>query len=177
MDIFSHSLWTGLIFKKRKNIWWPVFFSIAPDIFSNGVYVVVSVIQGVSIIDSTRIHFNPATPDIIKILYSITHSLPIFAAAFLIAWFFLKKPWLPLAAWGIHIAIDIPFHSTDFFATPFLFPVSSFRINSVSWGENNYILIANFCLLAIIYLGFFIFKNKRKRFATYFKEKRKLIKR
>jgi hypothetical protein len=177
MDIFSHGLWTGVIFKNDKKIWWPIFFSVAPDIFSNGIYMVLSVIKGVSFIDSSREHLNPIRPDIIPILYSVTHSLVFFALAFLIVWFILKKPWWALGAWGIHIAIDIPFHSTKFFATPFLYPLSSFSVNSINWGDKSYILIINFCLLAIIYLGFFIFKNKRKHFLTYFNEKRKLIKR
>jgi len=177
MDIFAHSLWTGVIFKKNKKIWWPLFFGVAPDIFSNGIYVAFSIIKGISFVDSSREHLNPVRPDIIPILYSITHSLVFFAIAFLIVWLILKRPWWPLAVWGIHILIDIPGHSAKFFATPFLYPLSSFSVNSsMNWG-NISILLINYSILAIIYLGFFVFKNKRKHFVTYFNEKRKLIKR
>jgi hypothetical protein len=177
MDIFSHSLWTGAIYRKDKKIWWPIFFSVAPDIFSNGIFVVLSIIKGVSFIDGSREHLNPIKPDWIPVLYSIAHSLVFFAIVFLIVWLILKKPWWPLAAWGIHIVADIPFHSTQFSATPFLFPISSFKVDSISWSEDSFVLIINFCLLAIIYLGFYVLKNKKKRFGTYFNEKRKLKKR
>ena len=177
MDIFAHSLWTGLIFRKTKKIWWPIFFSVAPDIFSNGIYLAISVVRGVSIIDSSREHLNPVRPEIIPILYSITHRLVIFAIVFLIVWLILKKPWWALGAWGIHILIDIPGHSAKFFATPFLYPLSSLAVDSsMNWG-NSYILFINYSILAILYLWIFLFKNRRKRFITYFNEKRKLIKR
>jgi len=177
MDIFSHSLWAGVIYRKDKKIWWPIFFSVAPDIFSNGIYMVISLFRGVSIIDSSRIHLNPVRPEIIPFLYSVSHSLIFFAIAFLVVWFILKKPWWPLAAWGIHIVVDIPFHSVKYFATPFLYPLSSFTINSINWGDKTYVLMINFSVLAVIYLGLYIFKNKRRHFATYFNQKRKLVKR
>jgi hypothetical protein len=177
MDIFAHSLWTGVIYNKDKKIWWPILFGIAPDLLSNGIYVVFSVFRGATFIDSSREHLNPARPDIIPLLYSITHSLIFFALAFLAVWLILKKPWWPLAAWGIHILIDIPGHSANFFATPFLYPLSSFSVNSPMNWSNIQIVFINYAILALIYFCFFIVKNKRKHFATYFNAKRKLLKR
>lgn len=177
MDIFSHSLWTGLIYRKEKKIWWPIIFSVAPDLFSNGIYVVISIFKGISFVDSTRVHLNPVGPEIIPTLYSFSHSLVFFAIAFIAVWLILKKPWWPLAAWGIHILVDIPFHSVKYFATPFLYPLSSFSIDSINWGDNNYILAINFCVLAVIYFALYITKNKRKHLVTYFNAKRKLVKR
>ncbi len=60
MDIFSHGLWTNAVFevaaqaklKKRKTlkIWLAIFFGIMPDLFSFGVFFVVSIFQKFSVI-------------------------------------------------------------------------------------------------------------------------------
>jgi len=175
MDIFSHALWTGLVYRKEKKIWWPIFFSVAPDIFSNGIYVISALISGVPFLDISREHLSPAHPAYVKVLYSSTHSLIIFVAVFLLVWLLLKKPWWPLAAWGLHIAIDIPTHTAEYSATPFLFPVSNFKISSISY-VNSYFLIANFSILAILYFGLFVIKNKQKSLRAYLHEERKIKK-
>ncbi len=161
MDIFSHTLWTGLAFRKSKKIFWPIFFGVAPDIFSNGLFVFISVFGGIPFLDISRQHLNSSQPSYVPLIYSITHSLIFFAAAFLLVWLFLKKPWWPLGAWGLHIVADIPFHSAKFFATPFLFPLSSWRVNSISWND-TYILLINFSILAAAYLFIYFKKEKKK---------------
>jgi hypothetical protein len=45
-----------------------------------------------------------------------------------------------LAAWGLHILIDIPTHSLALFPTPFLWPVSDFKVNGIGW--DNPIILA-----------------------------------
>lgn len=96
-------------------------------------------------------------------MYRPTHSLIIFAAAFLLISLIRKKPMWEMAAWGLHIIYDIPFHEYRFFPTPFLWPFSSFTIDGWSWG-NPWIFFPNIILLAILYLCFFIVrKNHAKR--------------
>lgn len=178
MDIFAHGLWTGLVFRKYKGkkILWPIFFGIAPDIFSFGIYLSTSVLSsGVLLLDRSNEHLSAQIPRYVDFLYGLTHSFIIFITIFLLLWFWRKKPFWPLLAWGVHIAIDIPLHSAEFFPTPFLFPLSSFKISSISWG-NSYFLLANYSALAILYLAFFLAKNRKKRLITYLTEKRKLKK-
>lgn len=105
-------------------------------------------------------HDPNSFPSIIYILYNITHSLIIFGAIFLIVWMILKKPFLPLFAWGIHIILDIFTHSFEFFPTPFLWPISNFKIDAWIWGS-YWIFIPNVILLIILYSWFFI--NKRRK--------------
>ena len=35
--------------------------------------------------------------------------------------------------WLMHILIDIPTHSLDYYATRFLWPVSDYRIDGIAW--------------------------------------------
>ncbi len=164
MDVFAHGLWTGIIFKKykRKKILWPIFFGVAPDIFSFGIYLFISLISsGFSFFSRSPEHSGAQVPQYVSTLYGLTHSFIIFAVIFLLIWFWRKKPFWPILAWGIHIAIDVPLHSAEFFPTPFLFMVSSFKISSISWG-NPLIMILNYSAIAIIYLTIFLKSRKQK---------------
>jgi hypothetical protein len=92
--------------------------------------------------------------------YNTTHSLIIFLLAFALVWLLRKKAFFPLAAWGIHILIDIPTHSIGLFPTPFLWPFSNFKIDGMHW-DSALILIPNFALLIILY-SFWFYKQRVK---------------
>ncbi len=38
-------------------------------------------------------------------------------------------------AWGLHILIDIPTHSRKLWGPRFLWPISNFAVNGISWAE------------------------------------------
>ncbi len=162
MDIFSHGLWGGIAFgrKSKKMYWWSFFFGIMPDLFSFGILTAATIL-GLSSGPNFG-HGLPdpaAVPHYIHILYNITHSLIVFAFVFAIVWFLHKKHFLPLLAWGFHILIDIPTHSVAFFPTPFLWPISNFMVNGISWGQ-PIILVPDLILLVICY---FIWWLRRRR--------------
>ena len=95
-------------------------------------------------------------------LYDISHSLVVFSFAFLLVWAIRKNlpvpqgssrqtgPLWEMLAWGFHIVMDIFTHSDAFFPTPFLWPISDFHVNGMSWGQPQ-IFISNVTLLAILY--------------------------
>ena len=78
-----------------------------------------------------------------------------------IVWLFRKRPYWLMAGWGLHILVDIPTHAETFFPTPFLWPVSSFHVNGISWG-NPVIFFPNLVLLIVAY-AFWYLSWKRKR--------------
>jgi len=67
-----------------------------------------------------------------------------------------------LLAWALHIIIDIPTHSYELFPTPFLWPISDFKINGIPW-DNSIILIPDIILLIILYT-FWFYKSKKNQF-------------
>ena len=97
------------------------------------------------------------------LLYNITHSLIVFVAVFGIVWVVRRRVYWPLAAWGLHILVDIPTHAYAFFPTPFLWPVSDFKIDGMPWSS-PYIFIPNVVLLGVLYAWFFI-QRRRARIA------------
>jgi hypothetical protein len=166
MDILSHGLWGGVAFgrQNRKYFWLAFAIGMLPDIFSFGTLWMANLL---GIYERPDWHQGgpppmDSIPPFVSHLYNATHSLVIFLAVFLIVWAIRKKPFWLLGAWGLHILVDIPSHSFAFFPTPFLWPISDFKINGIQWG-NPVIYIPNLVLLAIFYIWFFLARNKNKR--------------
>ena len=165
MDIVSHGLWGGIAFgrKSKKTFLQSFFFGISPDLFSFGVFFVLNILGVHPRPDFSNGLPSPSViPEYIHSLYDFTHSLIVFGVVFGLVWLFRKKPFLPLAAWGLHILIDIPTHSFDFFPTPFLWPISDFGVDGISWGT-PIIWYSNFGLLILLYAITIIKLIKEKR--------------
>jgi membrane-bound metal-dependent hydrolase YbcI (DUF457 family) len=82
--------------------------------------------------------------------YNYTHSLVIWAAVVMIVFALTKKfPWI-LLGWFLHIFIDIFTHTEQFFATPFLFPLSGFKVSVISWAHPVFMAI-NYSSLLVLY--------------------------
>jgi hypothetical protein len=95
-------------------------------------------------------------------LYRITHSVVIFTIMFFLAWMLrrmflakdspLRRPPYEMLAWLFHIIVDIPTHSSAFYPTPFLWPISDYRfLGGFSWGQ-PWFIIANYSALGLCYL-------------------------
>ena len=163
MDVLSHGLWGGMAFgRKSRKIYWLAFaFGLMPDFFSFGIFSASTVLGLVSGPDwSAGPPDMSLIPSYVGSLYNITHSLVVFAVIFLLIWLWKKKPFLPLAAWGLHILVDIPTHSAKFFPTPFLWPLSDYKFNGTNWGQ-PYIFLPNLALLIVLYLWWFWSKRKK----------------
>ena len=191
MDIFAHGLWTyavfhnanspkddkmgefaGLkiisIFNKKRYVWLAVLFGLLPDLLSFGILFAANLING----DLTR--GKPALetlPTWIFASYNMTHSIVIFALAFVIIYIITRKWLWPLAAWAMHIITDVPTHSNGFFPTPFLWPISSYRFNGISWATGWFMLL-NYGALMLIFI--MIAHNRAKEKRTNFKKHRRI---
>ncbi len=170
MDIVSHGLYGSVLFGRssRKNFWIAFFFGIAPDLFSFGIYTVATWLGFFPHPDWTSgQHPAPeAIPQFVHTFYNFTHSFIVFGVIFLLIWLIRKKPYLLMFGWPLHILVDIPTHSDRFFPTPFLWPISDYKVNGHNWGSPE-IFIPNVILLASLYLWFFLLKRRmRKQYPT-----------
>ncbi len=167
MDTLSHGLWGSFAFGRRskKSFLLAFLFGIAPDLFSFGPFFVGSVF-GLF----TRPPFSStpppenAIPFFVHLLYRPTHSFIIFAAAFFIVWLIRQKPLWEMSAWGLHVLYDIPFHEQRFFPTPFLWPVSSYTVDGVSWAH-PLVFIPNVAALIALSVIFLYRKKRAKKYA------------
>jgi hypothetical protein len=154
MDFVSHALWGGVAFGRRNS---KVFFQVAvisvlPDILTEGLFGALYVL-GIGGMPGWE-HGHPNITDYpmwAQGLYDITHSLVVFAVVFALLWLIARKPVWPVAAWGLHILIDIPTHSLALFPTPFLWPLSDFRVDGISW-DTPIIWVIDISLLLTAYL-------------------------
>lgn len=166
MDIISHGLWsgTGFYHKSRKSFWTAFAFGVIPDFLAFGWFFTALLINlGLGKIDFTK--FEPPAKDFIPqyvhTIYNFTHSLFIFAAVFIIVWIIFKKPMLEMLTWGLHILMDIPTHNHVFFPTPFLYPLSSYKFDGISWASQPFFTI-NWIVLLLLY-SYLIYRYKSKR--------------
>lgn len=158
MDIVSHGLWGALAFgrKSRSSFWLAFGIGVAPDLLSFGILWTAAMVG----LEDTP-DFSQGTPPESSIplyvhhLYNVTHSAVVFLIVFLVVWFFLKRPLWELAAWGLHVLVDVPTHSHAFFPTPVLWPLVDWKFNGWQWMTPA-ILIPNFVLLALLYAWYFL---------------------
>mgnify|MGYP001572196393 CR=1 FL=1 len=59
--------------------------------------------------------------------------------------------------------MDIPTHAGERIATPFLWPVSDYRFNGISWSEPVFILVNYTALITVFaYIIYFTSKTNKK---------------
>jgi membrane-bound metal-dependent hydrolase YbcI (DUF457 family) len=144
MDVIAHGLWGGAFFGRKDKPHWRAAFLLgaAPDVLAFGPFLVTQIGS------SDWVDF----PRYVHQSYDVTHSLVVWAAVTGLVWLLRKSksfPWI-MAAWALHILCDIPLHSTDFFPTPYLWPLSTPLYNGTPWARQTFI-IANYTALAVTY--------------------------
>ena len=158
MDVFSHGLYGGVAFGRmsRRDYITAFLFGIGPDIVAFGTLFISSLIFSGTVGRPSL----ETIPSYVFTIYDFSHSLVVFAAFFAMVWFLGYTHFAKLTlAWPLHILVDIPTHDASFFPTPFLWPISDFHIDGVSWGHPM-IFIPNVILLLCLY-GFWYVQRKK----------------
>ncbi|OHB16532.1 MAG: hypothetical protein A2431_04285 [Candidatus Zambryskibacteria bacterium RIFOXYC1_FULL_39_10] len=134
---------------------------MGPDLLSFGPFFLFNFFRFESWFGENFVPPNSvAVPNIIHIIYSFTHSLVIYALFFALLWFLGKKSFAKLTlGWLLHILVDIPTHSAEFFPTPFLWPISNFHVDGIPWS-NPVIFIPNVILIIILYSYWYLKRKK-----------------
>lgn len=156
MDILAHFLWTFAIYWQHPKRWLAGIIGFLPDILVFGPHLILSVIAGDLVFGKPELH---VIPQWVFIGYDITHSLVIFAAVAIILWFAARE-WFWLSwGWALHIIIDIPTHTAEFFPTPVLWPIADIHFSGISWAA-PWFMVANYAALAAVYT-WLVWKVKR----------------
>ncbi|OHA10393.1 MAG: hypothetical protein A3I44_06225 [Candidatus Sungbacteria bacterium RIFCSPLOWO2_02_FULL_51_17] len=168
MDIVSHGLWGGIVFgrKDKRTFLLSFLFGIAPDALSFGVFFIAIFLGLEASLDfSDGRPADSEVPFYVHYLYSWTHSVVVFAVAFLALWALQRRPVIEFLAWGLHIAVDIPTHDATFFPTPFLWPIADVSVSGIPW-IHPIVFIPNIVALAGLYYWFFYRKNQGAQVRT-----------
>jgi hypothetical protein len=148
MDTFAHGVAGALFFSRsgyaglltgekneanqaRRFDWtvpYAALFGVLPDLMSFSYVVFKHIFNGGTVKPPLE-----SIPAWVYTAYNMTHSLIIVTA--LIILLFLVNRWLGISAcpWLWHVICDIPTHSKAYFPTPFLYPLSDFTVDGVSF--------------------------------------------
>lgn len=135
-----------------------------PDLLAFGPHFASSIWDSVLGMPSTPVepkYGYANVPGYIFAIYDVTHSLVVFLASFFIVWALRKRPLWSMAAWGLHILMDIPTHNTRFFPTPFLWPLSAYVVDGIPW-THPIILLPDVILLVLLFSWRFSAKRKSR---------------
>ena len=165
--------------QKPLNVWLAGFWGVFPDLFAFTIPFIWTfwnlIFGGLSLANLPRPDTGepPAVGEfpvfrLASSLYNISHSAVIFFAIFgftALAVFLRNKrvlsdgspvagiwrmPW-ELGGWIIHVLLDIPTHSYQFYPTPFLWPLSGWTFDGFSW-VTLWFLIPNYIAIIAVYL-------------------------
>ena len=148
MDVFSHGLWGAIVYGRQGNALAALAFGMAPDLISFGPHILINLLKGKLEKGKPELSNFPAW--VFK-TYDLTHSLVVYAGVYITlrAIFGSEVAYLSLA-WLLHILMDIPTHSKNFFPTKFLYPLSNFHIDGTPWSSKG-IMLGNFVFLLLAY--------------------------
>ena len=134
-------------------------FGLLPDFLSFGIIFVINLVNG-------NFHRGPpaisSLPEWLFAAYNMTHSFVLFIAVFFLIYLITKHWFWPLTAWAAHIITDIPTHSTRFFPTPFLWPLSDYVFNGISWAT-PWFMVVNYSAILIVFIVIAHNRAKGKR--------------
>ena len=178
MDLIAHALWAGAAGAalrrarpevSRSMIGAMIGLAVAPDL------VQMLPVVAASLREDAPLRFlyshisalpgrEPPMPDLARALshhlHCIFHSIPVAAVATLILWRW-RRQWLSalLGLW-LHIALDIPTHSGDYYAVPVFYPFTYWGFDGVAW-TNPWVLAANYLALAGVYTWLLLARRRR----------------
>mgnify|MGYP003394091416 FL=1 len=178
MDIASHALWVvaGAFVARRaltiapRTIVAAAMAAVLPDLI-HLLPVVSWVLLGSGTIADLYAYAvatpgeEPAMPAIVAAiahhLHCTLHSAVVAAPITLFALLVRRAWWLPLLAWWSHILIDVLTHSDDYYASPFLYPITYWGFDGLAWNRPAFLAI-NYALLVIVYIGLYIRRGRNK---------------
>jgi hypothetical protein len=180
MDVFAHALWAAWPFrvanikkrqkgKKEFRLWPAALWGLFPDLFAFTmpfVWLIYNLIFGNFSLSNLPMpeSVEPIANHLLvfqlaNVMYSVSHSLIIFALVFISICLIFRKPVWVMMGWLIHILIDIPSHSYQFYPTPIFWPVSEWKFNGISWA-NGWFMTINYSLLLIAYAAAVYYERK-----------------
>ncbi len=168
MDIFAHGAWAGAAsiaagrtLRRRIPVPWAMLWGVFPDLAAfTPVFVLVAWLRWIKGLDvSGRFFiFGSTARETLPVflrpneLYHYSHSLIFFSLVFGSVWLVRRRPALPMLAWPLHILMDIPTHRAGMYGTPFLWPLSSYLFDGISWAQ-PWFMVLNWSAIAAAYVA------------------------
>ena len=132
MDLLTHALLTRMLISKHYRV---LLAGIGPDVPWYCTYPIWVIAQGKARHALTTGEW-PDPPPWMETLYHTCHSLPVALVGAVVTRTLRGRwPWEALSAWVLHIAVDVPTHSSRFWGPRFLWPLSNVAVDGLPWAE------------------------------------------
>ena len=168
MDLISHALWAGAAAEalhrrgrfSRRDVAGAVALGAMPDLV--GALPVLAASVGGPAPLKTLLAYAMAVPGTEPALqagwaYALEHHLHCSAhsvivlaivTALALRWARAAAP--SLLGWWLHLALDVPTHSDDYYAVTIFYPFTEWSFDGIAW-TNPIVLGTNYVLLAVAY--------------------------
>jgi hypothetical protein len=176
LDVLSHVLWAGAAAEavrrtgrfSRRDVAGAAAFGAMPDLVAV-VPVAAWATSAPSFLDAVVAYVmavpgrEPAMPEWARLaehhLHCSAHSLVVLALVTL-AFAGLLRGLLPsLLGWWMHILLDIPTHSEDYYAVTVFYPFTQWSFDGVAWTAPA-VLAANYAALVAAYGGLYLTRRR-----------------
>ena len=77
----------------------------------------------------------------VQVSYGLGHSFVVIGVVLLLVYLFFKKFPIYVLAWPFAVFLDVLTHSDNYWATPFLWPVSDFAFNGIPWASAPFMVL------------------------------------
>ncbi len=132
VDLLTHTLLTRQLIGRRPSF---ILAGLGPDLPFYLTYPALVIAQG-KLRQALGTGDWPEPPAWVKTLHHAFHSLPVALAGAGLIWLVSRRwPGRCLAAWLLHILVDLPTHSRRAWGPKFLWPLSDYVVAGVSWVE------------------------------------------
>ena len=162
MDTLSHALWGKGFFGYRSYSYWSLFFGALPDLSSFGLYFIFNLLFDPSNLKYGKPELDEL-PNWVFYSYDISHSLLVSFFVILVVYLISKNYSFifVMFEWPLHILLDFPFHTAEYFPTPVLWPLFDVKFDGISWAD-PLVWIPNFTGIFLLFLYRYIRKKKLK---------------
>lgn len=158
MDTLSHTLWGLGLFGYRGHPYLALLFGAFPDLVSFGLWPPWHFLSNGF---STGMPSLEALPDWVYLNYNAAHSLLVAASAIALVGLWRRDLAFVMLGWPVHILLDAPFHTADFFPTRLFWPLSDTMIDGISW-DTPWVWFGNIAALALLFLWRWLDRASRR---------------
>lgn len=177
MDVIAHGLWAGAagVWAARRGarvskstLGWMVALALLPDLMQLMPVLAISLWQPqpwdfLRDYVTARPGMEPTMPTAAAVLahhlHCVMHSVVVLGAITAFAWFRRRAWLLPLLGWWLHVFMDIPSHSAEFYPVSIFYPISEWAFDGVAWNT-PWLFAANYLALTLVY-GLLLFRTRR----------------
>lgn len=177
MDLISHTLWAGAAaealrrrgYFTRRDVFGAMAFGAAPDLVG-AVPVLASVASGPEPLH-VLYRYAMAVPGTEPILagwarllehhfHCSAHSLVILIVCTVLALRFARAIAPSLLGWWLHLLLDIPTHSEEYYAVTLFYPFTEWSFDGIAWTDPA-VLATNYALLAAAGISLWLTRKRR----------------